>query len=150
MIHFLLLAFLQAKACETAPALWSGGVLAQAKQEVPPDPELERKTFKVAEGFEVTLFAADPLIAKPIQINFDHRGRLWVATSSVYPQVLPGEVPNDKIVILEETQGLGKADKSMVWAEASLFRLCPLTQGLERRRSLRRGRLRPRPRHASE
>jgi putative heme-binding domain-containing protein len=83
----------------------------------PPDPEIERKSFKVAEGFEVTLFAADPLIAKPIQMNFDAKGRLWIATSQVYPQVLPGEVPNDKIVILEDTQGTGRADKSTVWAE---------------------------------
>ncbi|MEK6235815.1 MAG: hypothetical protein N2C14_13990, partial [Planctomycetales bacterium] len=33
----------------------------------PPDPEIERKSFQVAEGFEVNLFAADPLLAKPIQ-----------------------------------------------------------------------------------
>ncbi len=90
---------------------------AQGKQDVPPDPELERKTFKVAEGFEVNLFAADPLVAKPVQMNFDSRGRLWVATSSVYPQVLPGETPNDKIVVLEDADGDGKADRSHVFAE---------------------------------
>ena len=39
-----------------------------------PDPEVERQTFIVADGFEVNLFAADPLIAKPIQMNFDSRG----------------------------------------------------------------------------
>ena len=59
----------------------------------PPDPEIERKSFKVAEGFEVTLFAADPLVAKPIQMNFDARGRLWISTSSIYPMVVPGEIP---------------------------------------------------------
>jgi putative heme-binding domain-containing protein len=83
----------------------------------PPDPEIERKSFKVAEGFEVTLFAADPLVAKPTQMNFDARGRLWISTSSVYPMVVPGEIPNDKIVILEDTDGDGKADKSTVFAE---------------------------------
>jgi putative heme-binding domain-containing protein len=83
----------------------------------PPDPEIERKSFKVAEGFEVTLFAADPLVAKPTQMNFDARGRLWISTSSVYPQVVPGEIPNDKIVILEDTDGDGKADKSTIFAE---------------------------------
>src|SRR6185503_6836380 len=67
---------------------------------LPPDPELERKSFKVAEGFKVT------------QMNFDARGRLWISTSSVYPMVVPGEIPNDKIVILEDTDGDGKADKS--------------------------------------
>ena len=39
-----------------------------------PDPELERQSFQVAEGFEVNLFAADPLLAKPIQMNFDSAG----------------------------------------------------------------------------
>ncbi|HLY73307.1 MAG TPA: PVC-type heme-binding CxxCH protein, partial [Planctomycetota bacterium] len=83
----------------------------------PPDPEIERRSFKVAEGFEVNLFAADPLVAKPTQMNFDARGRLWISTSSTYPMVAPGEIPNDKIVILEDTDGDGKADKSTVFAE---------------------------------
>ncbi|MFM8578944.1 MAG: hypothetical protein ACKOCN_09115, partial [Planctomycetaceae bacterium] len=52
--------------------------------EIPsPDPEAERAAMTVADGFEVTLFAADPLIRKPLQINFDPRGRLWVSSSSV-------------------------------------------------------------------
>jgi putative heme-binding domain-containing protein len=89
---------------------------AQPQDAKPPDPELERKTFTVAEGFEVNLFAADPLLAKPIQINFDARGRLWVATSTVYPQIPPGEIPDDKILILEDADGDGKADKASVFA----------------------------------
>lgn len=40
----------------------------------PPDPELERATFVLPPGFEVNLFAADPAIAKPIQMNFDTQG----------------------------------------------------------------------------
>ena len=52
-----------------------------------PDPELERKSFMVADGFEVNLFAADPRIAKPIQMNFDAQGRLWIASSEVYPHI---------------------------------------------------------------
>ena len=43
-----------------------------------PDPELERKTFVVPEGFEVNLYAADPLIAKPIHMNFDAQGRALI------------------------------------------------------------------------
>jgi putative heme-binding domain-containing protein len=109
---------------DTAAPMWGLACLAQDKpapapqaEPPPPDPELERKSFKVAEGFEVTLFAADPLVAKPTQMNFDARGRLWISTSSVYPMVLPGEIPNDRIVILEDTDGDGKADKSTVFAE---------------------------------
>ena len=90
-------------------------------QNTQPDPELERATFKVADGFEVTLFAADPLVAKPIGMNFDSRGRLWIATSTVYPQVKPGEVPDDRIVVLEDRNGDGKADKSSVYAGGLLI-----------------------------
>ncbi len=67
-----------------------------------PDPEIERKSFIVADGFEVNLFAADPIIAKPLQINFDPAGRLWISSSEVYPQIKPGQVANDKILIVED------------------------------------------------
>ncbi len=86
-----------------------------------PDPELERKTFQVAPGFEVNLFAADPLLAKPIQMNFDAAGRLWVATSEVYPQIKPGQKANDKILVISDTRGVGKADKMSVFADGLLI-----------------------------
>lgn len=86
-----------------------------------PDPQKELERLRVADGFEINLFASDPVIAKPIQSNWDARGRLWVATSSVYPQLEPGEVANDKIVILEDTDGDGKADKNIVFAEGLLI-----------------------------
>src|SRR5207249_268919 len=79
------------------------------------------KSFIVAAGFEVNLFAADPLLAKPIQMNFDPQGRLWVASSEVYPQIRPGQVANDKIVVLEDTDGDGKADKTTVFADGLLI-----------------------------
>ncbi|HZQ46769.1 MAG TPA: PVC-type heme-binding CxxCH protein, partial [Verrucomicrobiae bacterium] len=68
--------------------------------------------FEVAPGFEVSLFAESPLLSKPIQMNFDPRGRLWVVGSSIYPQIKPGQEANDKVFILEDTKGTGKADKS--------------------------------------
>src|SRR6476660_2860543 len=86
-----------------------------------PDPEVERKSFKVADGFEVNLFAADPLLAKPIQMNFDAAGRLWLACSEAYPQIKPGQKANDKIIILEDTKGAGKADKVTVFADGLLI-----------------------------
>jgi putative heme-binding domain-containing protein len=102
--------------------LLSGAAFAQRDAKVPdPDPELERKSFVVAPGFEVNLFAADPLLAKPIQMNFDPQGRLWVASSEVYPQIKPGQVANDKIVVLEDTDGDGKADKTTVFADGLLI-----------------------------
>ena len=55
-------------------------------------------------------------IVKPLQIRWDARGRLWVACGPSYPQLKPGEVADDKIVILEDTDGDGRADKSSVFA----------------------------------
>jgi putative heme-binding domain-containing protein len=74
-------------------------------------------TFDVAPGFEISLWAENPLLAKPIQMNFDPKGRLWVASSSLYPQILPGQIPDDKIIVLEDTKGSGKADKATVFAD---------------------------------
>ncbi|MCZ2341065.1 MAG: HEAT repeat domain-containing protein [Bacteroidales bacterium] len=86
-----------------------------------PDPEIERKSFILPEGFEVNLYAADPLLAKPIQMNFDPQGRLWIASSATYPQIKPGEKSNDKVLILEDTNHDGKADKTTIYADGLLI-----------------------------
>ncbi len=85
------------------------------------DPELERLSFKVPEGWEITLYAADPAIVKPIQMNFDPAGRLWIATSPTYPQIKPGQQAEDKIVVLEDLDGDGRAEKSTVFADGLLI-----------------------------
>jgi len=87
----------------------------------PPDPQLELEALQVHEGFEVNLFAGDPAIAKPIQMNFDERGRLWVATSEVYPQIEPGQKADDKILILEDRDGDGRAEQHTVFARGLLI-----------------------------
>lgn len=91
-------------------------------QDIPdPDPEIERSSFIVADGFEVNLYASDPLIAKPIQMNFDAEGRLWVASSSIYPQIMPGQKADDKILIIEDTNQDGTADTTSVFADGLLI-----------------------------
>src|SRR5690554_7657186 len=91
-------------------------------KEIPdPDPALQMEKFKVAEGYEVTLFASDPMVVKPIQMNWDADGRLWVASSIIYPHMRTGEDANDKIYILEDTDGDGVADKSTIFAEGLLM-----------------------------
>jgi putative heme-binding domain-containing protein len=80
-----------------------------------------RPDFEVAPGFEVNLFAESPLLAKPTQMNFDPQGRLWIASSAVYPQIEPGQEANDKILVLEDTNGDGFAEKSTVFAEGLLI-----------------------------
>ncbi len=82
-------------------------------------PADELKAFNVDPRFEVNLFASEeqfPDLANPIQMRWDNRGRLWVSCSTTYPQVYPGEEPNDKIIILEDTDGDGRADKCSVFA----------------------------------
>lgn len=86
-----------------------------------PDPEVELQSFRVAEGFEVNLFAADPQIAKPIQMSFDPQGRLWIVSSEIYPHILPGQVANDKVLVLEDTDGDGTADVTTVFADGLLI-----------------------------
>jgi len=82
-------------------------------------PEDVIKTCTVPEGFEMRLFADErkfPEIAKPVQLAFDSKGRLWVSTMPSYPQWKPGDPkPADKLVILEDTDGDEKADTSTVF-----------------------------------
>lgn len=88
----------------------------------PHDPEIERAALVLAEGYEVNLFASErDGVIKPIQIRFDPAGRLWTVGSTVYPQIAPGEEPNDKVVVLEDTDHDGRADKSTVFADGLMI-----------------------------
>ena len=78
-------------------------------------------TFEVADGFEVNLWAEDPQLHKPIEINWDAQGRLWVASSEVYPQIQPGQPATDSVIVLEDRNGDGKAEKSTVFAGGLLI-----------------------------
>ncbi len=86
-----------------------------------PDPELERQTFILPEGFEVNLFAADPQIAKPIQMNFDPQGRLWIASSGTYPHIEVGAKANDKVLYLQDLDEDGVSDVTQIFAEGLLI-----------------------------
>jgi putative heme-binding domain-containing protein len=81
-------------------------------------PEAELASFTVLDGFEVNLFASEKDgIANPISIRWDEHGRLWVLTTSSYPQPKPGDPCDDRILILEDTDKDGKADKTTVFAD---------------------------------
>lgn len=81
------------------------------------DPASELENFELLPGYQANLFASDPMLANPVHMHWDSRGRLWVACSWSYPQIKPGDAANDKIIILEDTDGDGAADKSTVFAE---------------------------------
>ena len=83
-------------------------------------PDEAKKHFQLADGYQVNLFASEvdfPELKNPVQFTFDSRGRLWVATMQSYPQYLPPNKPNDKLLIFEDTNGDGKADKMEVFAD---------------------------------
>ncbi len=79
------------------------------------------KTIVVPQGYKIELFADEskfPDLANPVQLSFDNKGRLWVATMPVYPHYRPGDpLPNDKLIILEDTDADGRADKQTIFAD---------------------------------
>lgn len=86
--------------------------------EKPLSPEEEKAQFQILDGFEVNLFASEADgIVKPIQMRWDERGRLWVACAMSYPQIKPGEKANDYVLVCEDSDGDGHADKFTRFAE---------------------------------
>ncbi|HTE17961.1 MAG TPA: PVC-type heme-binding CxxCH protein, partial [Armatimonadota bacterium] len=84
------------------------------------DPEVARQRLTPAAGYEVTLFASerDFPIGNPVAMAFDSRGRLWVATAPSYPHYDPASPPDDRLVVLEDTNGDGRADRHTVFADS--------------------------------
>jgi putative heme-binding domain-containing protein len=78
-------------------------------------------SFTVADGLQVTLWAENPLINKPVHMNFDPQGRLWIASSTVYPQIEPHQKPNDRILVLADTTSNGRADQVTTFADGLLI-----------------------------
>src|SRR5688572_19254387 len=89
-------------------------------QDKPPGPPLSPQDaiakMTVPEGFQVELVASEPQIINPVAMTFDEKGRIWIAESLEYPrkQAGPGR---DRIKVLEDTDGDGKADKFTVFAD---------------------------------
>ncbi len=105
---------------------WCRPACAQAKAEE------SARTLKAAPGLEATLWAAEPLLANPTNIDVDSRGRVWVAEGLNYRLTRGGNKrfhrieDADKIKILEDTDGDGRADKATVFAD----RIFPVPMGL--------------------
>ncbi len=91
-----------------------------------PTPEESIQQMTMPEDLEVKLFASErefPELANPTQIDFDNRGRLWVSCMVNYPQWLPNSSkPNDRLLILEDTDGDGLADECKVFYDKLI---CP-------------------------
>jgi putative heme-binding domain-containing protein len=111
-------------ACLVLIGAWAGypaAAEARSLQQNPPldpmsdDPEVERQLLQIPDGFEIQLFAADPIVKRPVSMSFDTQGRLWVLCIPRYPQLLPGQDPEGYVVILEDREGKGRADASHVF-----------------------------------
>ncbi|MFD3002949.1 PVC-type heme-binding CxxCH protein [Pontibacter toksunensis] len=85
----------------------------------PLSPEESQKLVQVPVDFELQLFASEPNVINPIAMAWDEKGRLWVIETEDYPNEVRDEegVGKDRIKILEDTDGDGKADKFTVFAD---------------------------------
>lgn len=85
----------------------------------PLDPVQSQTLIQVPVGFRLELFASEPDIKKPISMDWDERGRLWVIETVDYPNTVKSDkgTGDDRITICEDTDNDGKADKFTVFAE---------------------------------
>jgi putative membrane-bound dehydrogenase-like protein len=85
----------------------------------PLSPEESKKLIQLPPGFRLELFASEPDIINPIAMDWDERGRLWVIETVDYPNTVRNQegTGDDRIKILEDTDGDNKADKVTVFAE---------------------------------
>ena len=88
------------------------------KYQLPLSIEDSMKFIVTPAEFSVQFFAGEPDIVKPISFNFDERGRLWLLETVDYPnKILNGQPGDDRIRILEDANGDGRADKFTVFAD---------------------------------
>jgi putative membrane-bound dehydrogenase-like protein len=96
------------------------GLPAVGRAQVPPEKAVS--TFTVADGLEISLFASEPMFVNPTCMDIDHKGRVWVCESVNYRTKLHKKPLNraegDRIVILEDTKGEGKADKATTFYQS--------------------------------
>ena len=82
------------------------------------DPAESMKHFVTFPEFDISLFASEPQIVNPLWLAFDERGRLWIAESIDYPnEMQPEGRGRDRLKIVEDTDGDGRADKFTVFVE---------------------------------
>ena len=113
-------------ACATIAILLAVPYLANAQV----GPEESARMVKPAEGLEATLWASEPLVVNPTNMDVDSRGRVWVTEGLNYRLTMhPGQKKfedSDKVKILEDTDGDGKADKVTIFAD----KIFPVPMGI--------------------
>ena len=101
-----------------AGARWGTQAEPIRTMQAPLEPEESMKHLVTPPEFNLSLFAAEPQIVKPIWLSWDEHGRLWIAETVDYPNEMqpPGE-GRDRLKICEDTNGDGRADKFTVFAD---------------------------------
>src|SRR3954469_21812616 len=104
----------------TALVARAGAQVIPHHQDRPPGPALSPTEaiaqMTVPSGFAVELVASEPDIVNPVAMTFDERGRIWITESLEYPRSEAGP-GRDRVKVLEDTDGDGKADKFTIFAE---------------------------------
>ncbi|MDB5249951.1 MAG: dehydrogenase [Segetibacter sp.] len=93
------------------------------------------KKMHVESGFSVKLVAAEPLLAAPVALNFDDKGRMWVVEMENYMPDTSGtgeDEPNGKVVILSDKNGDGKMDDRKVFLDSLVLprAICLIENGI--------------------
>jgi len=93
------------------------------------------KKIQVEEGFEVKLVASEPLISTPVAFSFDNKGRMWVIEMTGYMPDTVGtgeDIPNGKIVILEDKNKDGVMDDRKVFLDSLVLprAICLIENGI--------------------
>src|SRR5689334_9298472 len=87
------------------------------------DPQASLADLKVYDGLEVTLFASEPMFSNPTNMDIDANGRIWITEAYNYRNSLnpknPVRAEGDRIMILEDTDGDGKADESKIFYQGT-------------------------------
>ena len=101
--------------CAEPPAIYDS----ELSKEKPISGEEAVRKISLPPGFEARLFAAEPTVRNPIALQYDKRGRLWIAENYTYAERGLRLDPNlrDRLMILEDTDHDGKADKTTVFSD---------------------------------
>ncbi len=104
------------------PAAMQGGqppaAAGQAPAAAPPAPAwIPLDLFQVPEGLEITVWAASPALHNPTNIDIDRDGRIWVAEGVRYRSHFARQPEGDRIVVLQDTDGDGKADSTHTFVQ---------------------------------
>ncbi|MEW6156748.1 MAG: PVC-type heme-binding CxxCH protein [Verrucomicrobiota bacterium] len=88
----------------------------------PRSAEESRRAWRVREGFEIELLAAEPLVQSPVAIDWDAAGRLWVVEMLDYPMGIDGKMkPGGRVKILEDANADGQFDRATVFLDGLNF-----------------------------